>query len=65
MPAETRVPAFVTDSTAAGAPVPAGDSTAGVRSVYTSLAEADCRVVEQDEETGATSSAAPGRPGTR
>jgi hypothetical protein len=59
---EPRVPAFATDS------MPASDSTSadsmsGIRSVYTSLAEAECRLVERDEETGATSSRCPGTAG--
>lgn len=57
------VPAFVADSTAAADPAPAGDSSAAIRSVYTSLADADCRLVEKDEETGATSSRCPGTAG--
>ena len=60
---EPRVPAFVTDSLAAGDSTASGDSTAAIRSVYTSLAEADCRLVEKDEETGATSSRCPGTAG--
>ncbi|HST59413.1 MAG TPA: hypothetical protein VLK84_12000 [Longimicrobium sp.] len=57
------VPAFVTDSATAGDSTPASDSSAAVRSVYTSLAEADCRLVEQDEETGDTTSRCPGTAG--
>ena len=61
-PGKSRIPAFVTD------PAPrdsagAGDSTGVIRSVYTSLAEAECRLVEQDEESGATSSRCPGTAG--
>lgn len=61
-PGESRIPAFVGDSAPAGT-FTAGDSTAAIRSVYTSLAEADCRLVERDEETGATSSRCPGAAG--
>lgn len=61
--AEPGVPAFVADSTTAGDSTSAGDSTAAIRSVYTSLVEADCRLVERDEETGATSSRCPGTAG--
>jgi hypothetical protein len=59
-PSEPRVPASVRDS------AQASDSTASadtVSSVYTSLAEADCRVVDQDEETGDTTSRCPGTAG--
>lgn len=51
-------------------PAPVGASTefadsarspgTGVRSVYTSLAEGDCRLVEKDEETGGTVQRCPG-----
>lgn len=58
-----RVPPFVTESAPASDSSAPGDSTAGIRSVYTSLAEADCRLVERDEETGATSSRCPGTAG--
>lgn len=61
--AEPRVPAFVLDSMTASDSTGASDSTAGIRSVYTSLAEAECRLVEKDEETGATSSRCPGTAG--
>jgi hypothetical protein len=60
--AEPGVPAFVTDSAAAAGPASASDSST-TSSVYTSLAEADCRLVKQDEETGATSSRCPGTAG--
>lgn len=63
MPAEPRVPAFVTGEAPTSDSTSAGDSTATIRSVYTSLAEADCRLVEKDEETGATSSRCPGTAG--
>jgi hypothetical protein len=54
-----------------GAPPAAGDtivedtvvSAGGIRSVYTSLAERDCRVVEKDAETGGTDSRCPGTAG--
>ncbi len=62
-PAAPRAPALVADSAEAGDPGPATDSTAGITSVYTSLADADCRLVEKDEETGATSSRCPGTAG--
>ncbi len=68
-PTEPRVPAFVagegpkSDSTAAVDSTAAGASTAAIGSVYTSLAEADCRLVKKDEETGATSSRCPGAAG--
>lgn len=58
-PAGPRVPAFVTDSAPAGDSA-AGDSADTLRSVYTSLAEGECRLVERDEETGATTSRCPG-----
>lgn len=61
--AEPRVPAFVTGDAPAGDSAAAGDSANTIRSVYTSLGEAECRVVEQDEETGATSSRCPGTAG--
>lgn len=70
-PGESRIPAFVGDaapagdSTAAGDSASASDSSAAIRSVYTSLAEADCRLVEQDEETGDTTSRCPGTAGYR
>lgn len=57
------IPAFVTDSATAGDSTSASDSSATIRSVYTSLAEADCRLVEQDEETGDTTSRCPGTAG--
>lgn len=63
------VPAFVTDSAPARNSTPGSDSTptsdspAAIRSVYTSLAEADCRLVEQNEETGDTTSRCPGTAG--
>jgi hypothetical protein len=60
--AEPRVPAFVSDSAAAGDSAAARDSTA-LRSVYTSLAEAECRLVERDAETGATTLRCPGAAG--
>jgi hypothetical protein len=59
---EARIPAFVTDSARTSDSMAAGDSAA-IRSVYTSLAEAECRLVERDEETGATSSRCPGTAG--
>lgn len=37
-----------------------GTADTAVRSVYTSLAEADCRLVERDEETGGTVHRCPG-----
>lgn len=62
-----RVPAFVSDTAGAGATptdtAPAGDSATAIRSVYTSIEETACRLVEQDEETGATSSRCPGTAG--
>lgn len=61
--AEPGVPAFVTDSTAGRDSSAATDSAAGIRSVYTSLAEAACRLVEKDEETGGTTSRCPGTAG--
>jgi hypothetical protein len=61
--AEPGVPAFVTDSAPAGGSTPASDSSAAIRSVYTSLGEAECRLVEQDEETGDTTSRCPGTAG--
>lgn len=54
-----RVPAFVTDT----APARDGSAADTVGSVYTSLGEADCRLVEQDEETGGTTSRCPGTAG--
>lgn len=62
-PAAPGVPAFVTDSATAGDSTPPEDSAAAIRSVYTSLAEADCRLVERDEETGGTTSRCPGTAG--
>ena len=62
-PAEARVPAFVAGEGPAADSAAAGDSTAAIRSVYTSLAEADCRRVEQNEETGDTTSRCPGTAG--
>ena len=62
-PGESRIPAFVGDSAPASTSTAAGDSTASIRSVYTSLGEAECRLVERDEETGATSSRCPGTAG--
>lgn len=59
MPDPGAVPPFVVgDDTAA-----AVDTTTGIRSVYTSLAEADCRVVDRDEETGGVSQRCPGTGG--
>lgn len=57
------VPAFVTDSMAANDSASPADSAGGIRSVYTSLAEGDCRLVEKDEETGGTTSRCPGAAG--
>jgi hypothetical protein len=62
-PDEPGVPAFVTDLMPAGDSTSASDSSAAIRSVYTSLAEADCRLVEQNEETGDTTSRCPGTAG--
>lgn len=65
----SRAPAFVTDSMPTGGSAPAadslaaGDSSGAIRSVYTSLAEKDCRVTERDEEVGGTSSRCPGAAG--
>lgn len=61
--AEQPVPAFVTGDAPAGDSAAAAGSTDGVRSVYTSLGEGECRLVEQDEETGSTSSRCPGTAG--
>jgi hypothetical protein len=61
--AGSRAPAFITDSMPAADSAVAGDSSAAIRSVYTSLAEKDCRVVERDEEVGGTSSRCPGTAG--
>ena len=60
---EPQVPPFATDSAPASDSTAAGDSAGAIRSVYTSLAEADCRVVERDEETGGTTSRCPGTAG--
>jgi hypothetical protein len=60
-PAESRVPAFVTDSMTEADSAAAGDSA--IRSVYTSLGHADCLLVERDEETGGTTSRCPGAAG--
>ncbi len=73
------VPAFVTDSapaggsgsagTVPGSPTVPGDSAApvdpaaAVRSVYTPLEGAPCRLVERDEESGATTHRCPGTAG--
>jgi hypothetical protein len=62
-PGESRIPAFVGDTAPAGDSTAGGDSTVAIRSVYTSLGEAECRLVEKDEETGATSSRCPGAAG--
>jgi hypothetical protein len=62
-PAEARVPAFVAGERPAGDSAAAGDSTAAIRSVYTSLGEAECRLVERNEETGDTTSRCPGTAG--
>ncbi|HEX6912608.1 MAG TPA: hypothetical protein VF142_19535 [Longimicrobium sp.] len=62
-PGESRIPAFVTDAAPAGHSAGAGDSAVVLRSVYTSLAEAECRLVERDEETGGTTSRCPGTAG--
>ncbi|HYW11214.1 MAG TPA: hypothetical protein VE871_04635 [Longimicrobium sp.] len=62
-PTPPGVPAFVADSTAAGDSTVVSASPAAIRSVYTSLAQADCRLLEQDEETGGTSSRCPGTAG--
>lgn len=62
-PDVSRVPAFVGDSTPAGDSAAAGDSAGAIRSVYTSLGEADCRVVKTDQETGGTTSRCPGTAG--
>jgi hypothetical protein len=61
-PGESRIPAFVMDS-ATGSDSTAGDSSAVIRSAYTSLGEAECRLLEQDEETGGTTSRCPGTAG--
>ncbi|HEX2208536.1 MAG TPA: hypothetical protein VHG93_12695 [Longimicrobium sp.] len=60
---EPRVPAFVAGEGPPRDSAAAGDPTTGIRSVYTTLAEAECRLVERDEETGATSSRCPGAAG--
>lgn len=57
---ETRIPAFVREADPA---TDSAESTGAASSVYTSLAEADCRLVEQDEETGDTTSRCPGTAG--
>lgn len=63
------VPAFVTDSmpaddsAAAGDSAPASDTSSAIRSVYTSLAEKDCRVTETDDEVGGSTSRCPGTAG--
>ncbi|HEX6041916.1 hypothetical protein [Longimicrobium sp.] len=56
--AGSPIPAFVNDTPAA-----AEDTTNGIRSVYTSLGEADCRLVKEEEETGGTTSRCPGTAG--
>lgn len=60
---ESRVPAFVTDTAPGSDSTAASDSAGAIRSVYTSLAEAECRLVERDEESGATSMRCPGTAG--
>jgi hypothetical protein len=60
---EARVPAFVTGSAPTVDSAASSDSSAAIRSVYTSLAEADCRLVEQHDETGDTTSRCPGTTG--
>lgn len=63
-PGGTRVPAFVNDTPAASRDTAAAGASADtVSSVYTSLGEADCRLVEQDKETGGTTSRCPGTAG--
>lgn len=62
-PAAPRVPPFATDSVPATDTAAAGDSAGAIRSVYTSLGEAECRVIERDEETGGTTSRCPGTAG--
>lgn len=58
-PAPAEVPAELADSALSVDPtVSPADSS--VRSVYTSLAEGDCRLVEKDEETGGTVQRCPG-----
>lgn len=63
------VPPFSTDSAPASDSAmasdtaAAGDSAGAIRSVYTSLGEAECRVIERDEETGGTTSRCPGTAG--
>lgn len=62
-PGESRVPAFVTDSAPASDSSSAEDSAAAIRGVYTPLEGAECRLVERDEESGATSHRCPGTAG--
>ncbi|MBB4634610.1 hypothetical protein [Longimicrobium terrae] len=61
--AGSSVPAFVTDSMPAGDSAPAGGDSSAIRSVYTSLAEKDCRVTETDDEVGGSTSRCPGTAG--
>ncbi|WP_420130343.1 hypothetical protein [Longimicrobium sp.] len=56
-------PAFAADSAQVSDSAAGKDSTAATRSVYTSLAEAECRLVERDAETGATTLRCPGTAG--
>lgn len=62
-PAAPQVPPFATDSVPATDTAAAGDSAGAIRSVYTSLGEAECRVIKRDEETGGTTSRCPGTAG--
>jgi hypothetical protein len=61
--AQPRVPAFVTDSTTAGDSVSASGSPSAIRSVYTSLATADCRLVKRDPDTNDPTYRCPGTAG--
>ena len=61
--AEPRVAASATDTSSVADSTAVGHSKVAIRSVYTSLADAECRLVERDEETGGISSLCPGTAG--
>jgi hypothetical protein len=60
---QPRVPAFVTDSATGGDSVSASGSPGTIRSVYTSLAPADCRLVKRDADTNDPTYRCPGTAG--
>jgi hypothetical protein len=59
-PGESHIPAFVGDSASESDSTGSADT---IRSIYTSLGEADCRLVERDEDTREPTYRCPGTAG--